>query len=105
MQAEIMDDIVLEPSEDVINLLKLPSPHATEYRSMRAFGNHICVAPAVSHLRTCDSGVATTFHRPCRFGVGDANPILVDIEYVGHVEEIVELNYGGLCVVVLIVHG
>lgn len=27
--------------------------------------------------------------------------MIADVEYVGHVEEIVELNYSGFCVVVL----
>ena len=32
--------------------------------------------------------------RECRIGVRDPNPITAPAEYVGHLEEIVELNYG-----------
>jgi len=102
VQEDIVNETLPENSEDVINLSKLASLHATKYKSMWAFGNHLRVAAVESNLRTCDSGVAATFHRPCRSSVGDTNPVSADIEYVGHVEEIVELDYGGLCVVLLI---
>jgi hypothetical protein len=92
------EDSVENPSEDVIRLSKLPSLRASRYRSMWAFGNHLQVA----HLRTCDSSVAATFLRPCRSGVQDRNPVLASIEYVGNVEEILEVNYGGLFVTVLV---
>ena len=100
--SDATDELLPEVTEDVMNLSKLPSLYATRYRSMWAFGNHVRVQGVETELRTCDSGIATTFHRPCRSGAGDINHVYADIEYVGNVQEIVELNYGGLCVVVLI---
>jgi hypothetical protein len=105
LEAEVAADLQREnanpPAEDVVQLCTPPSNRATKFRSMWAFGNHIRVAAAETHLKTCDSGVAATFRRPCRAGLRDHNPVIADIEYVGNVQEIVELNYGRLCVVVL----
>jgi hypothetical protein len=98
---EVEDDTIQNPSEDVTRLSNGPSPRAKKYRSMWAFGNHYRVASTEAHLKTCDSGVATTFNRPCISGVRDRNPIVASIEYVGNLEEILELNYGGLQVTVL----
>ena len=86
---------------DVAALSKPPSELATKYRSMWTFGNHLRVASAETHLTTCDSGVAAIFRRPCRAGQRDQNHVMADVEYVEQVHEIVELNYGGLCVIVL----
>lgn len=98
---EQADDSAESPEEDVIRLSSPPSQRASRYRSMWAFGNHLRVRSAETELRTCDSGVAATFLRPCRSGVRDRNPVLARIEYVGNVEEILEVNYGGLFVTVL----
>jgi len=68
---------------------------------MWAFGNHLQVVGVESHLRICNSEVATTFSRPCYTKLKDPNHVIANIEYVGHIEEIVELNYNGLCIVVL----
>jgi hypothetical protein len=69
---------------------------------MYAYGNHLRVASAESHLQTCDLGIAATFRRPCRLGLRDHNHVVADIEYIGTLEEILELNYGGLSVIVLV---
>ncbi len=61
---------------------------------MYAYDNHICVASAKEHLTTCDSGIATTFEQTCVLGPNDRRPIITRLEYVGWVEEILELNYG-----------
>ena len=87
---------------NVLSLSKPPSELATKYRSMWAFGNHLRVASVETHLKTCDSGVAATFRRPCRASLRDRNPVMAEVEYVGQIHEIVELNYGGLCVIVLL---
>ena len=87
---------------NVTHLYQLPSQEATKYRSMWAFGNHIRVASAERQLVTSDSGIAATFRRPCRSGLRDCNPVMANIEYVGTVEEILEINYRGLCVTVLV---
>jgi hypothetical protein len=54
-------------------------------------------AKCQEHLTTFDNGVATTFDHECR-----SMPILAKLEYVGWVEEILELNYGILKIVVLL---
>jgi hypothetical protein len=69
---------------------------------MFVFGNHICASSVEDHLTTFDSGVATTFEWECRLGPNDRRPIIAKLEYVGWVEEILELNYGVLKIVVLL---
>lgn len=53
-------------------------------------------------MKTSDSGVAATFRQVCRNGIRDMNQIEADIEYVGHIEEILELNYRRHCVIVFV---
>jgi hypothetical protein len=48
-----------------------------------------------------DFGVAITFTIMCKSSGQDNSPIKVDLEYVGWVEEILELDYGTTCVIVL----
>jgi hypothetical protein len=64
---------------------------------MWAYGNHLRVESVERHLKTLDSGIAATFRRPCRSGLRDPNPVVADLEYVGSLQEILELNYHGLC--------
>jgi hypothetical protein len=101
VEREQQDETIQNPANDVIRLASPPSPRATKFRSMWAFRNHLRVASVEANLKTCDSGVAATFSRPCIAGVRDRNPIVANIEYVGNLEEILELNYGGLMVTVL----
>ena len=51
---------------------------------------------------TQDCGVAATFVRPWRSNARDPNPEEVNIEYVGDLEKIVELDYRRTCVVVFV---
>jgi hypothetical protein len=67
---------------------------------MWAFVNRIHVS-SVEHLTTCDSGLAATFEQECVLGPNDSNLVLAKLDYVGWVEEILELNYGVLKTVVL----
>lgn len=53
-------------------------------------------------MKTCDSGIAATFLRECRFGFRDRNPVVDPIEYVGDLEEIIQLNCNVFCQVVFI---
>ena len=69
---------------------------------MWAFGQHLRVASAETQLTTCDSGVAAIFRRPCRAGSRDTHLVMADVEYIGQLQEIAEVNYGGLCVIVLL---
>jgi hypothetical protein len=52
------------------------------------------VANVKAHLSTLDSVVATTFEQECCSKSNDRNPIMASIEYVGWIEEILELDYG-----------
>jgi len=73
-----------------------------KFRSMWAFGNHFRVASYERRLATLDYGVAATFRRPWRASARDRNFVEADVEYVGELEEIVELDYRGTCVVVFV---
>lgn len=86
----------------VVDTARGPLNTAAAYRSMYAFGNHFRVVSSEVHLKTCDSGVAATFRQVCRNGRRDGNTVNVDVEYVGHIEEILELNYRRHCLVVLV---
>ena len=79
-----------------------PKFQCMKFRSMWAFGAHFRVASFERSLQTCDCGVAATFIRPWRSNARDRNPVEANIEYLGQVEEIVELDYRRTCVVVLV---
>ena len=86
----------------VVDTARGPLEVAAAYKSMYAFGNHYRVLSSERHLKTCDSGVAATFNQVCRNGRRDNNQVSADVEYVGHIEEILELNYRRHCLVVLV---
>lgn len=65
---------------------------AAAYRSMYAVGNHNRVLSSERSRDTCDSGVAATLRQVCRNSTHDGNQIHADVKYVGHIEEILELN-------------
>jgi hypothetical protein len=86
----------------VVDTARGPLNVAHAYKSMYAFGNHYRVLSSEQPLKTCDSGVAATFKQVWRNGTRDVNQVNADVEYVGHIEEILELNYRRHCVVVLV---
>ncbi len=79
-----------------------PTLKAMSYWTIYAYGNLICVANAKEHLTINDYGVVATFEQECVLGSNDQRPILAKLEYVGWVEEILELNYGVFNIVVLL---
>ena len=92
-----------EISEDVEDTSTLPSLQATRYKSMYAYGYHYRVKSAEESItKTCDSGVAAFFRRPCRAGRRSENVEDANLEYIGQILEIVELNYGRHCTVILV---
>lgn len=95
LKATVQDEkevgAVIDPELEALS--KYPLRQAKKYRSLYAYGYHFRVRSAESQLKTCDSGIAATFIRPCRFGLRDRNPVLAALEYVGHLEEILELDY------------
>jgi hypothetical protein len=89
--------------EDVEDSSKPPNLQAQRYGSIYSYGYHFRVKSAEdSAHNTCDSGVAAIFRRPCRSGRRDPNPVDANLEYIGQIMEIVELNYGRHCTVVLV---
>ena len=90
-------------AEDVEYSSNLPSLQAHRYKSMYAYGYHYRVKSAEESItKTCDSGVAAFFRRPCRSGRRDVNVVDANLEYIGQILEIVELNYGRHCTVLLV---
>jgi hypothetical protein len=69
---------------------------------MYAYGNHIRVKSAEINLVTVDSKVAATFTTMCKSSEQDSSPIRAYLEYVGSIEESLELDYGTTCVIVLL---
>ncbi len=72
----------------------LPTLDTMSYRTMYAYGNHICVASAKEHLIISDCSVVATFEQKNILGPNDQIPVLAKLECVGQVEKILELNYG-----------
>jgi len=69
---------------------------------MWAFGNHFRVASCEQSLTTQNCSVAATFIRPWRASTRDTNFVEAEVEYVGELEEIVEMDYRRTCVVVFV---
>ena len=86
----------------VVDTARGPLPIAAAYKSMHAFGNHYRVLSSERSRKTCDSGVAATFTQLYRNSTRDGNQVNAAVEYVGHIEEILELNYRRHCLVVLV---
>ena len=100
--AQAIDQGIAVP-EDVEDSSKPHSLQAQRFRSMYSYGYHFRVKSAEESVNnTCDSGVAAIFRRPCRSGVRDPNPVDANLEYIGQILEIVELNYGRHCIVLLV---
>jgi hypothetical protein len=83
----------------VQDAVRLPKKKATSFRSMWAHGMHIRIRTVEVNNVTRDCGVAATFERQDPEGeFGD----VVNIEYIGTVEEILELDYRSHCCLVLV---
>ena len=92
-----------EVTDDVEDTSRPPSLQAQRYKSMYAYGYHYRVRNAEEAItKTCDSGVAAFFRRPCRAGRRYGNSVDANLEYIGQILEIVELNYGRHCTVILV---
>lgn len=100
VSSEKADGVDVDSTVDALS--SLPSQIAMRYRSMSSYGYHYRVRSSEEHMKTMDSGIAATFLRECRFGLRDRNPVIAPVEYVGHLEEIIELDYATFRPVVLI---
>ena len=88
---------------DVVQDISIPPKYeCKKFRSMWAFGSRFRVASCEQSLQTQDFGVAATFTRPWRASARDQNVVEADVEYIGELEEIVELDYRQSCVVVFV---
>jgi hypothetical protein len=90
------------PSVDVIEASKLPEIRATAYRAMYVNGMHLRIRTAEEEKVTCDSAIASAVWKRSRSVGADDGGTLDKMEYVGWVEEILELNYRSHCVIVLL---
>ena len=80
---QTLEDGEEEVLEDVKALMLPPSDVAKAYCSMYAYGKHVRVRSAVTHLTTTDSGVAATFRQFYCAGTKDTNLRAAELEYVG----------------------
>ena len=103
LEVEARKDEGQDISEDVEDTSRPPSLQAQRFKSMYAYGYHYRVRSAEETVtKTCDSGVAAFFRRPCRAGRRNNVVVEENVEYIGQILEIVELNYGRHCTVILV---
>ncbi len=88
--------------DDVIHYSQPPERYATTHRVMHAFGMHLRVRSSEDGLVTRDSCVVATFTEQLRWGIRNGRPIERTEEYVGYIEEILELDYRNHCTTVLV---
>ena len=91
-----------KPVVDVYESSRLPEVMAIGYRAMYAHGMHLRIRGVEADKVTCDSGVAAAIWEQRRSRNVDLVDEVVTTEYVGWVEEIIELNYRSHCCVVLL---
>ena len=91
-----------KPTVDVYEGSRLPNVMATGYRAMYAHGMHLRIRGAEVEKVTCDSGVAAAIYERRRSRDAESMDDVFTNEYVGWVEEIIELNYRSHCCVVLL---
>ena len=82
-----------EVEPDIIDMCMLPTLKATSYRSIYAYGNHFRMRSAKTNLSTIDCGVAATSNQECHLGPRDRNTMRALVEYVGWIEEILEIVF------------
>jgi hypothetical protein len=69
---------------------------------MKAHGMHLRVRSAEEDKRTCYSSTAASFLQPLCGTESSDDAVVVPVEYIGWIDEILELNYGSHCVIVLL---
>ena len=69
---------------------------------MHAFGMHLRVRSFEDGLVTCNLCVVATFTEQLHWGIHNGRPIERTEEYVGYIEEILELDYQNHCTTVLV---
>jgi len=81
---------------------KLPEKVATAYRAMYAHGMHLRVQSAEEDKITCDSGIAASVFRYSKGTSSNDLGHWQSEEYVGWIQEILELDYRSHCCIVLV---
>ena len=92
----------LEVDDDVLQYAQPPERYAIAHKKMYAFGMHFRVRGAEGGLVTRDSCVVASFIRQIPWGLRNGQPIETTEEYVGYIEEILELDYRNHCTTVLV---
>ena len=88
--------------EDVIQYGQPPQRYAISHRQMHAFVMHLRVRSAEGGLVTQDSCVVASFTQQLRWGLRNGQPIERIDDYVGYIEEILELDYRNHCTTILV---
>ena len=88
--------------DDVTQYAQPPERYAISHRKMYAFGMHLRVRGAEGGLVTRDSCVVASFTRQLPWGLRNGRPIETTEEYVGYIEEILELDYRNHCTTILV---
>lgn len=88
--------------DDVKQYAQPPERYATTYRQMYSYGMHLRVRGAETRLVTRDSCVVASFTRQLCWEVTNGRPIERTDDYVGYIEEILELDYRNHCTTLLV---
>ena len=101
-RVQAMADEGQAPHVSLVTLSKLPIPIVQRHNSMYAYGYHFRVdnEQGQSHI-SFDSGVACIATQTCRSSRADQHPIEADLQYVGVVKDIIEVDYGHIQYTVL----
>lgn len=91
-----------ELQEDVVQYSSPPERYATPHPLLKAFGMRLRPRTAEGGLVTRDSCVVAAYTQQLRWGIRNARPIDRTSEYVGYIEEILELDYRNHCTTVLL---
>jgi hypothetical protein len=91
-----------KPPTDVVEASHLPEIRATGYRHMYAHGMHFYIKDAEEEKITCDSAVAASISRRKSRREFLNSGEMEMMEYVGWIQEILELDYRSHCYIVLL---
>ncbi len=91
-----------EIDKDTLRMSMAPTLARRPYHLIYALRNHIKVWSVEEHLKTVESCVVATFEHDCISRPNDQILVPAKLKYVRWVEEILELNYGILKIVVLL---
>ena len=91
-----------EPTMDVYESSHLPEIMAIGYRAMYTHGMHLRIRGAEAEKITCDSEVAAAIWERRRSRNVESMDEVFTAEYLGWIEEIIELNYRSHCCIVLL---